>query len=388
MSDVQQVEARTLHGLVLICAAIMPAMAIVSLVPVLPLLQAEFANVPGSEVLVPVAMTLPALCVAIFSPFAGWLSDRIGRTMLLWVALFAYAGLGVLPIFLNELTHIIGARFGLGVSEAVIMTLATALLGDYFKGAVRERWIAIQIGVVSVSAVFLIAAGGALGEAFGSRGPFVLYVLAIPIALAVMLLLFEPVDKERVSGIEGNLPWRTLLPLLAITLGVGVLFYTVLVLLGDILALVSEVGPSEIGLVGAAVNAGVLVGSLIFIRLKRNQTFPRLLSLGMAILAVGFTGMALSQTFSATVLFAVLSSLGAGHLLPTMLAWVLSFLESPVRGRGVGLWNGMFFFGQFVAPLLGGALAAALSGLNYVLLTYGLLACVVFVMGLLLSREA
>jgi MFS family permease len=152
--------------------------------------------------------------------------------------------------------------------------------------------------------------------------------------------------------------------------------------------LVSEVGPSVIGLVGAAVNAGVLVGSLIFIRLKRNQTFPRLLSLGMAILAVGFTGMALSQTFSATVLFAVLSSLGAGHLLPTMLAWVLSFLEAPVRGRGVGLWNGMFFFGQFVAPLLGGALAAALSGLNYALLTYGFLACVIFVMGLLLNREA
>lgn len=388
MSDIKQVEAGRLHGLVLICAAIMPAMAIVSLVPVLPLLQAEFADVPGNEALVPIALTLPALCVAVFSPLAGWLSDQIGRKMLLWVALFAYAGLGLLPIFLTELTHIIGARFGLGVSEAVIMTLATALLGDYFKGESRERWIAIQIGVVSVSAVFLIAAGGALGQAFGSRGPFMLYVLAIPIAFAVMFLLFEPAHKERVSGIEGHLPWRTLLPLLAITLGVGVLFYTVLVLLGDILALVSDVSPSIIGMVGAAVNAGVLVGSLAFVRLKQSQTFPRLLSLGMGVLAVGFGGMAFSQSFNVTVFFAVLASIGAGHLLPTMLAWVLGFLEAPVRGRGVGLWNGMFFLGQFVAPLLGGALAAIMSGLNYVLFAYALLAGAIFIMGLLTKPQA
>ncbi len=37
---------------------------------------------------------------------------------------------------------------------------------------------------------------------------------------------------------------------------------------------------------------------------------------------------------------------------------------------------------------MGGALALALSGLTCALLTYGFLACVIFVMGLLLNREA
>ena len=84
-------EARNIHGIILVLAAIMPAMAIISLVPVMPLLGREFAGVSGSEALVPIALTIPALCVALFSPLAGWLSDRIGRKMLLFFSLLGYA---------------------------------------------------------------------------------------------------------------------------------------------------------------------------------------------------------------------------------------------------------------------------------------------------------
>lgn len=83
MSTVTHNEATTEHGIILILAAVMPAMAIISLVPVMPLLSQEFSSVSNSEALVPIALTIPALCVAIFSPIAGLLSDRIGRKMLL-----------------------------------------------------------------------------------------------------------------------------------------------------------------------------------------------------------------------------------------------------------------------------------------------------------------
>ena len=73
--------ATTKHGVVLLIAAVLPVMAIVSLVPVMPLLLVEFADVPGSEFLVPIALTIPALCVALFSPLAGWLSDRAGASL-------------------------------------------------------------------------------------------------------------------------------------------------------------------------------------------------------------------------------------------------------------------------------------------------------------------
>ena len=90
-------DARSIHGIILVLAAIMPAMAIISLVPVMPLLCEEFASAPGGEALVPIALTIPALYEEIFSPFAGWLSDRISRKMLLFLSLLVCACIGTVP---------------------------------------------------------------------------------------------------------------------------------------------------------------------------------------------------------------------------------------------------------------------------------------------------
>lgn len=388
MSTVTHNEATTEHGIILILAAVMPAMAIISLVPVMPLLSQEFSSVSNSEALVPIALTIPALCVAIFSPIAGLLSDRIGRKMLLLFGLLGYAAVGIIPFFLTNLFQIIGSRFVLGIFEAVIMTVSTALIGDYFKGDVREKWIGIQIGAVSVSAIILIALGGALGEFLGSRGPFLLYLIALPIALLVFLKLFEPRAIEKASASGKNLPWKTLLPLLIITLAVGVFFYTVIVSLGDILLLVEEVSPAQIGLIGAAVNLGVMIAASSFIKLKGNSSGPKLLAIGFALFSIGYVGMGVSSSIAGSVIAAIITSLGAGFLLPCMLAWVMSILEAGDRGKGTGLWTGMFFLGQFVAPLVVVALSGPLAGLSNVLVFYGITAAVLMVAALWASRGA
>ena len=388
MSTVTHNEATTEHGIILILAAVMPAMAIISLVPVMPLLSQEFSSVSNSEALVPIALTIPALCVAIFSPIAGLLSDRIGRKMLLLFGLLGYAAVGIIPFFLTNLFQIIGSRFVLGIFEAVIMTVSTALIGDYFKGDAREKWIGIQIGAVSVSAIILIALGGALGEFLGSRGPFLLYLIALPIALLVFLKLFEPRAIEKTSASGKNLPWKTLLPLLIITLAVGVFFYTVIVSLGDILLLVEEVSPAQIGLIGAAVNLGVMIAASSFIKLKGNSSGPKLLAIGFALFSIGYVGMGVSSSIAGSVTAAIITSLGAGFLLPCMLAWVMSILEAGDRGKGTGLWTGMFFLGQFVAPLVVVALSGPLAGLSNVLVFYGITAAVLMVAALWASRGA
>ena len=388
MSTVTHNEATTEHGIILILAAVMPAMAIISLVPVMPLLSQEFSSVSNSEALVPIALTIPALCVAIFSPIAGLLSDRIGRKMLLLFGLLGYAAVGIIPFFLTNLFQIISSRFVLGIFEAVIMTVSTALIGDYFKGDAREKWIGIQIGAVSVSAIILIALGGALGEFLGSRGPFLLYLIALPIALLVFLKLFEPRAIEKTSASGKNLPWKTLLPLLIITLAVGVFFYTVIVSLGDILLLVEEVSPAQIGLIGAAVNLGVMIAASSFIKLKGNSSGPKLLAIGFALFSIGYVGMGVSSSIAGSVTAAIITSLGAGFLLPCMLAWVMSILEAGDRGKGTGLWTGMFFLGQFVAPLVVVALSGPLAGLSNVLVFYGITAAVLMVAALWASRGA
>lgn len=361
--------ASTKHGILLILAAVMPVMAIISLVPVLPLLLEEFSSVAGAQFLVPIAITVPALCVAVFSPLAGWISDKCGRKPVLLTALLIYAVIGLLPYFLSNIHHIIAARVILGVSEAAIMTVATALLGDYYQGKARQRWVAIQMASVSISAIVLIAIGGILGELLGSRGPFLLYLLALPIALLVWFILFEPQRHTPHAELNVRIPWGSILPMLCTSLFVGVLFYTVIVKLGEILGLTSEVSPAMIGGIGAAANIGMALGAVIFRTLK-GASGPALVSVGFTLSTIGYGGAAWSNTLLVSSGALVIACLGFGLLLPTMLTWILKELPENVRGRGTGLWTGAFFLGQFTAPIIVAALQSNLAGLANVLVLF------------------
>ncbi|WP_294334239.1 MFS transporter [uncultured Sphingomonas sp.] len=361
--------ASSRHAILLILTAIMPTMGIVALVPVLPMLLREFAAVPGSAVLVPVALTIPALCIALFSPVAGALSDRLGRKPVLLVAMLVYGLVGALPLVLHDLIAIIAARAVLGLAEAAIMTVSTAMLGDYFEGPRRERWIATQMASVSVSAIALVAIGGALGEALGSRGPFLLYLVALPIAAAVAAMLFEPVQRARGTAPKVRLPMGTILPVLLITVAVGVLFYTIIVQVGPIIERSGVTSPALIGLAAAGTNLGVAIGSILFGRLKAHAG-PRLLAAGLALVGLGYAGAALAPGFAAITGFAVLACVGSGLMLPNMLAWVMRRLPAPARGSGTGAWTGAFFLGQFAAPLIASLLAPATGGLSQTLLLY------------------
>lgn len=367
-------HATTRHGVILMLTAVMPTMAIIALVPVLPLLMREFAGVPGAAVLVPMALTIPALCVALFSPVAGWLSDKLGRKRLLIAALVGYAGFGLLPLLLDDLRMILAARVALGVTEAIIMTVATALVGDYFTGERRERWVSIQIATASVSAIVLIAAGGALGEALGSRGPFWLYLLALPVALAAALILFEPAKTVATAPAAAGKAQGIAL-LVAITFGIGMLFYTLIVQLGPVIEATGVTSPATIGLAGAAANLGVMAGSMLFGRLK-GWSGETLLSIGLPLVALGYVGIGLSASFALTAACAVVISIGNGLMLPTMLAWVLRRLPPETRGRGTGVWTGSFFLAQFVAPIVAVALSGVLGGLSGVFLFYAAAAAI------------
>jgi MFS family permease len=367
-------QATTRHGVILMLTAVMPTMAIIALVPVLPLLLREFADVPGAAVLVPMALTIPALCVALFSPLAGWLSDKVGRKRLLIAALVGYAGFGLLPLLLDDLRMILAARVALGVTEAIIMTVATALVGDYFTGERRERWVSIQIATASVSAIVLIAAGGALGEALGSRGPFWLYLLALPVALAAAIILFEPAKTAATAPAAAGKA-QGIAMLVAITFGIGMLFYTLIVQLGPVIEATGVTSPATIGLAGAAANLGVMAGSMLFGRLK-GWSGETLLSIGLPLVALGYVGIGLSTSFALTAACAVVISIGNGLMLPTMLAWVLRRLPPETRGRGTGVWTGSFFLAQFVAPIVAVALSGVLGGLSGVFLFYAAAAAI------------
>lgn len=67
LSKVPERRAGALQGVLLLLPITMAVMGLVVLSPILPRMQAHFASVHGAEYLVPMVLTVPALCIALLS---------------------------------------------------------------------------------------------------------------------------------------------------------------------------------------------------------------------------------------------------------------------------------------------------------------------------------
>ena len=74
---------RPIHAVLLLTTCVLTALVTAVLGPVLPKMQAHFADVPHAEYLVPLTLTVPMLMMAFLSIVAGGLSDRYGRKRML-----------------------------------------------------------------------------------------------------------------------------------------------------------------------------------------------------------------------------------------------------------------------------------------------------------------
>jgi MFS family permease len=358
---------------VLLLASCLAVLGAVLLAPVLPAIEDAFAGTAGVEALTPVVLTAPALVIGLTAPFAGRVLDRMGRTRLLVGALVVYAVVGTAPLWLPSLQLIVASRVLVGLTEAVIMTCCTTLLADYFHGSQRERYFGLQVVFTTVAATLFFGLGGALGS-HSWRTPFWLYLVSLPLAVAAARLIWQPV-VQRPTGVLPPLPWHRLLPPVVVSLVGGLVFYTLIVELSFKLDDVGVDSTGAIGAVSAIASLGTAVGGASFSRLGARGpavTIP----LAFAVSGIGLVGLGLAPSVPVIVLFAVVTGLGNGLLLPSLLTWALGSLTFEQRGRGTGWWTAAVFLGQFMCPLVVLGLSGALGGLGAALVVVGVAAVV------------
>ncbi|MFF4584979.1 MFS transporter [Streptomyces sp. NPDC001388] len=374
--------AHLLRVTLLMAGSCLPILGAVLIAPVLPKMQDHFASVPGAKALVPLALTVPALALALLAPFAGVMVDRLGRKRLLIVATVLYAAFGTAPLWLDSLGAVIASRALVGVTEAAIMTCCTTLIGDYYSGRRRVKYLALQTMCASASATVFFVLGGAAGSA-GWRVPFWVYAVSLALAPLMATALPSPARRDD-AGADGApapvetrrpFPWRQLAGICAVTFFGAMVFYTVPVEMSYLLDDLGVENSGVIGLATAVASAATVGGAVAFARLKRSP--DPMLPAVLAVCAAGFGVMFLAGNAPVLVAGAVVNCVGTGMLLPALLTSAMSRLAFEDRGRGTGLWTAAFFGGEFVCPLVLLALESAVGSLAAAVGVLGLAAALV-----------
>jgi MFS family permease len=341
------------QGTLLLAGSCLPVLGAVLLSPLLPSMTKAYATTPGSAALVPLVLTVPALFIAILSPFAGAIVDKLGRKRVLIIALFLYAVLGTAPLWVQPLGGILATRVGVGITEAFIMTSCTTLLADYFTGSRRDKYLGLQATVTALAATAFFAIGGALGS-IGWRAPFWLYVVSVVLAV-LMIFAIWPTRQTSDGGeraVEKLPPLdrsAVLVPGLVSIFG-GIVFYTPIVELPYLINGLGVTATAAIGGVTAIASLATAVGAFSFRWIARYQARV-LLPTALGLAGAGLVVVAFAPAVPVLVIGAAIASFGTGILLPTLITWAISRLDYDQRGRGTGIFVAAIFFGEFVCPL-------------------------------------
>lgn len=333
--------------------------------PALPSLARAFAEHEHAELLARLVLTIPALFIAFFSPFAGWLIDRYGKLRILQAAMVLYAGAGTAGFYLSDIYLLLVSRAFLGLSVAVVMTCATALAGDYFEGKARNQFLGIQNAVMALSATVYIALSGLLAD-FNWRYSFLIYGFSLPFLLAVRYYLHEPeIEKPDRSLDPGKaLPLRTkgIVALVYLLTFLGmVLFYMVPVQTPFLFEAMGVTQPSRqgIGLMGVTLFAAFMASQ--YGLMKRLASFSRIYAFNFLIMGVGYWMVTQFSSFWGIVFGLVVSGFGAGLFMPNAATWLMHVAPAEMRGRIVGGMTSVVFLGQFLSPILTEPLVQATS---------------------------
>lgn len=372
MSTRESAAERTpgwLQGVTLLLPITMAVVGIAVFTATTSMMIERFKSVPNGEYLVQFAIAVPALGILLFSPIAGWLADRLGRRRLLLVSMVAYAFVGTAPFLLEDIHLILLTRCGVGICESIVITVTTTMIGDYFKGAARERWLAAQTAIASMSALVVIWAGGQLGAMFGWQGPFLLYGYSLVLAIGVALFTWEPTRDGTLenSAPEADvryraIPVRRMLGICLVTVFASVMFYVTITQNANALVALGVRDPRTIGNLSAIASLGVPLGTLLFWRIARLR-IAWLIFFSFGLMGAGLAGMGMATAPQGYAWAANLQQIGCGLALPTLLIWATQGLAFEIRGRGTGIWQATFCVGQVLSGMTLTLVSKQLGGL-------------------------
>ena len=339
----------------LLLTSTLTVMSGATIAPSLPAMQEYFADVPNSALLVRLVLTIPALFIAIGGLFAGQLVDRLGRKPLLIGSALLYGIAGSSGFILNSLDAILVGRALLGLSVAGIMTGVTTLIADYYTGQTRANFMGLQAAFMGLGGVVFLSVGGFIAD-LNWRFPFLIYLSAWAILIAIALTIYEPerkiLNQTSSSAIKPTMPIGVLAMIYGVAWFYMVAFYLIPVQLPFYLQNLSNASATASGLAIAASTLASAIASLRYGFVKERLGFVSIVVIAFGVAAVGYLIIGIAGSYNVVLIGLIIAGLGFGLLMPNLNVWLSSIIPDVLRGRALGGLTTFFFLGQFLSPLV------------------------------------
>ncbi|NJN12263.1 MAG: MFS transporter [Richelia sp. SL_2_1] len=329
-----------------------------TIAPSLPAMQDYFNSVENADYLVRLALTLPALFIALGAPIVGIIIDKLGRKPLLIVSLILYGIAGSSGLILNSLNLILIGRALLGVSVAGIMTTATTLIADYYIGAARAQFLGLQAAFMGLGGVFFLSFGGIIADQ-NWRYPFAIYSFSLLLVPCAFLFLSEPERNQNINSnreINTETPQSLPINLVIITYGIGILtqivFYLIPVQLPFYLKQLFSAGASQSGMAIALATLFSAIASLLYRQIKNKLSFTAIYGIAFLNMGIGYCFISLGTAYPIVLLGLAIAGSGLGLLMPNMNFCLTSVTPDAMRGKILSGVTTSLFLGQFLSPLL------------------------------------
>jgi MFS family permease len=151
-----------------------------------------------------IAFGIMVLVQSVTTYGTGRFSDRLGRKPFLFLTAYMDSAVLFLYTVIGQTYQLYLLQAALGVTNGIVGTVSTSLLGDLTKRESRGKHVGTFNAVVSLASAAGLFMGGYLVKIYGLKSLF--YLASGTVALSTILLYFIKEDK---SGLQGVYPKKS-----------------------------------------------------------------------------------------------------------------------------------------------------------------------------------
>lgn len=327
-------------------------------------------NLGASVVFIGVLASINGLTGLLVSVPIGILSDQVGRVNILTLGLGSFALAMFLMAIAPSPAFLIPGRVLLGIAMIGSFLIAAAFLGDVVSSV--ERGLAFGLLTTSMGVGFAVGPmlGGIVADHGGISSAYLLAAGVGVFALGIIQVVLRRGPHGHSAGGRARVPLRESLKVgrqwSLIAIGIGNILSAIA--FGGAVATIFPLRADALGFSAAAIGSmfSFRAISSTFIRLPSGALTTIVGTRGVVIGALmlemtSVAGLGMSTDERLLILWLIVEGIGFGAFLASAQAYITDNTEPATRGAAIGIYSMTGGIGNTLAPLLLGAIGAAIG---------------------------